>query len=204
LNQGEQQQQQQQQQRGSNATGHPSSRTTRIRTGIEGDSGQVELRKLVSRFQTFLNQEIAWYLNAISEWVRVFGFEDDDSVMGWLRVVGVITLNEEESTNSIPKHRYQLGAEEGEKKLGLIHKALICLGDLERYKEQYGLERERRKKNGENGDGKERYGGAKRFYEVARGLSPDNGEFECVLYVVLGRGNWIQRCRLTLLVFWDF
>lgn len=78
--------------------------------------------------------------------------------------------------------------EEALKKVGLIHKALVCLGDLERYKEQYGAERDK-KSNGAmpdvgldgNGakfdeeDAGEVFGKAKKYYEVARGLLPDNG-----------------------------
>ncbi len=147
----------------------------RYRTGEGGDSsGPVELRKLLARFQGFLNGEIGWYKSAIGEWVRVFGLEGVEGVIGWLGVVGISVVDDRDP--SIPRNtiRHKLGVEEQEKKLGLIHKALICLGDLERYKDQYGAERERRKRVG--GDDKERYGGAKKFYEVARGLLPDNGE----------------------------
>ena len=58
-----------------------------------------------------------------------------------------------------------------------MYKGLICLGDLERYKEQYS-DRARREGEGareRGGRGEERFGRAKTYYEVARGLQPDDG-----------------------------
>jgi len=69
-----------------------------------------------------------------------------------------------------------LPGEEREKKLGLIYKGLICLGDLERYKEQYSEKARKEVREGWRGNGEERFVKAKMFYEAARRIQPDNGE----------------------------
>lgn len=72
----------------------------------------------------------------------------------------------------------EMGKEEKKEKLALVYKGLICLGDLERYKEQYS-DRARREKDGvkDKMRDEERYAKARMYYEVARGLIPSEGEF---------------------------
>ena len=65
-----------------------------------------------------------------------------------------------------------LGVEEKREKLSLVYKGLICLGDLERYKEQYS----ERARSNDIRRGEERFSRAKMYYEVARGLQPDDGK----------------------------
>jgi hypothetical protein len=67
--------------------------------------------------------------------------------------------------------------EEKKDKLGLVYKALVCLGDLERYRVQYDDNTRRHAREGRtdiksNG---EKYGKSWTYYEVARSLNPDDG-----------------------------
>lgn len=90
--------------------------------------------------------------------------------------------------------------EEKKDKVGLVYKALICLGDLERYRVQYDDNTRRQVREGRPDTGKsasDKFGKAWTYYEVARALVPDDGsafnqlavvstyaqdEFLCVYY----------------------
>lgn len=100
------------------------------------------------------------------------------------------------SVPHVPK--VKLTHHESLQKIDLVHKALVCLGDIERYKEQYGSERDKKlaqgSKQGRHADGgragskakgsiitnqptdtDEVYAKAIFVYEVARALVPENG-----------------------------
>jgi hypothetical protein len=143
----------------------------------------VETRKVVWRFKTFLTGEIAWYKDAAREFVDVFGLDrvDGGGVEGWLEAAGI--PSNPVSAMEARGRRLKLSPEEAKKKLSLVHKTLVCLGDLERYKEQYGSERDRKRgvaasAASKTKDDEGRYAVAKRYYEVARGLMPENGASE--------------------------
>jgi hypothetical protein len=141
---------------------------------------------------------------------RTEGVEID--VRAYLEVVGIVIAADEVEANPNGARGPEMGPktitlshDEALKKVGLVHKALVCLGDLERYKEQYGVERDRQfGQSGRQGQGQaqgqgrgrgkvggkgagagapesqadelgESYVKAKSYYEVARGLLPDNG-----------------------------
>jgi hypothetical protein len=64
----------------------------------------------------------------------------------------------------------------GKEKIGLVYKALICLGDVERYREQYDERVRREVREGRMEMKFERFDKAWGYYEAARGLNPDDGE----------------------------
>ena len=70
-----------------------------------------------------------------------------------------------------------MSPEERREKLSMVYKALICLGDLERYREQYSDAARREAKEGKTTHSKllQRYMKATTYYDVARGLVPDDG-----------------------------
>lgn len=184
------------------------------RRGTEGDreSGPVELRKVLQRFQRFLTSEISFYQSLIRAFIQRFDLFGHHTGAGELkRYLGMLgegleipnssTLGEP-ADQSILKTDLtplrNLAREETQKKLTLVHKALLCLGDIARYKEIYGPERERKRaerdegmvggkgrRNGKSGpaggrgmarEGEERFERARRYYAVAKGVLPDNGE----------------------------
>lgn len=63
-------------------------------------------------------------------------------------------------------------AEDRKDKLALVHKALICLGDIERYKEQYSDAARR----GEEKAEAERFVRARGYYDAARAVIPKEGK----------------------------
>lgn len=201
-------------------------RPSRRVAGMEGadrerESGPVELRKILQRFQRFLTTEITfyqWLIRKVIVRFDLFGKHmNGGELKGYLEMLreGLETSDqpsqgdeasfsarrgssEEEphrpdrlaTIDSTPLH---LSREETQKKLHLVHKALLCLGDISRYKEQYGPERERKRierggagsgggRNGKAGpaggrvkEQEERFERAKRYYAVAKGVLPDNG-----------------------------
>lgn len=167
-------------------------------------TGPTEIRKILARFKGFLCSEQTFYRGMITTFVETFGLGRlvdengssapaiDIDVEAYLDAVGIPSAWRDETQDSQdfvrPARQIHLSHDESLKKVGLIHKALVCLGDLERYKEQYGSERDkiyrqrgRRTSNRptvhtkEDEETGESYAKAKKYYEVARGLLPDNG-----------------------------
>lgn len=174
----------------------------------------VELRKVLTRFRQFLGSEVSYYRRVIGVIVHKAGPELQDEVGPFLSLVGVkiddaagqvedtlpsavsSTLDPREAARRLAENRTPwqgLSRAELREKAGLVHKALVCLGDLERYREQYGAERDRKqvqlkpdgrkaKRRVEAGKAvdmpppEQRFVRAKEYYEVARALAPDNGE----------------------------
>jgi len=192
-------------------------------------TGPVEIRKVLTRFRSFLCSEQTFYRNVITSFVETFGLcrigqtdgtgghvdphpdrapiggpdQIDVDVQAYLEVVGIpVEKRQEDSNDTAPIQKVSLKHDEALKKVGLVHKALVCLGDLERYKEQYGSERDKQfgqsgrqgRRKGQPGELNtvkatgigsqeelgETYAKAKNYYEVARGLLPDNGEWNLV------------------------
>lgn len=189
----------------------------------EKESGPVELRKLLQRFQRFLTTEIAFYQWLIRKFIQrfdLFGTHvNADELRSYLEMLTEGLESSDQPTEgdnfgfngsteeardpsqsagrlaSLDYSTLRLTREETQKKLQLVHKALLCLGDISRYKELYGPERERKrqermlasgqaltkgKRNGKAGPGarvndEERFARAKQYYRVAKGFLPDNG-----------------------------
>lgn len=122
------------------------------------DRDRAALGPTLGRFRTALAAEEGFYRSLVS---RVVGFYK-------LQARAADALDQVGIPSPLPSDDAALSTlsrEEGEKKLQLVYKGLICLGDLERYKEQYDKSRGR--------DGT--FDKAITYYEVARGLQPDNG-----------------------------
>lgn len=173
----------------------------------------VELRKVLTRFRQFLGSEVSYYRRVIGVIVHKAGHELQNEVGPFLSLVGVKvddaaeledTLPTGVSSSLDPREAARRAAEnrslwqglsraELREKAGLVHKALVCLGDLERYREQYGAERDRKQvqlkpegrkakrrvemgKSADMPPSEQRFVRAKEYYEVARALAPDNGE----------------------------
>lgn len=112
-----------------------------------------QLRKALTRFRQALSSEDTFYRTLLTRLIAYYQLQP------LVREIPVAT------TSAGPEHA-TLTSEQKETKIGLIYKVLICQGDLERYKEQYGEKREYKK--------------AKSFYELARRLQPDQGELSTV------------------------
>ncbi|CAK9786482.1 hypothetical protein CC85DRAFT_326070 [Cutaneotrichosporon oleaginosum] len=125
-----------------------------------------DLRRTLARFRQALGAEDAFYRGLIGRIVAFYRLQD--RAADHLALAGVPVPEAEEGDEP------PLSREEAEKKLGLVYKGLICLGDLERYKEQYSEKARRDARDGvAQRDAK--FDRAVMYYEVGRGLQPDNG-----------------------------
>lgn len=227
----------------------------------EKESGPVELRKLLQRFQRFLTTEIAFYQWLIRKLIQRFDLfgkhVNADELKSYLEMLneGLESSDKDGSEGengfafgfnrssdeardriqpidrlaSLDYSTLRLTREETQKKLHLVHKALLCLGDISRYKELYGPERERKrqermlaagqplpskgKRNGKAGPGarlkdtEERFARAKQYYRVGKGFLPDNGKLRDKIDVTesnASRRQPVQPARRDLCRDWRY
>lgn len=133
------------------------------------------MKKVLSRFRQLLLSEDTFYRDLVTRLVTFYQLQSLSKEYLSAISIGVPA----EIENGGPEHGLSpnLGYEERKEKLGLVYKALICLGDLERYKEQYDEKARRDVREGKVVPAKfqERYGKSWTYYEVARALVPDDG-----------------------------
>lgn len=145
-----------------------------------GGDAAADLRRTLARFRSLLVAEDTFYRSLAT---RIVGFYRlQDNAGEYLALVGipVPAVGAEEDPSLAPP----LSREESEKKLAIVYKALVYLGDLERYKEQYSEKARREARDGTSPRDTERYTRAVMFYEVARGLQPDNGGLYLISFLL--------------------
>ncbi|KAI0672500.1 hypothetical protein C8Q78DRAFT_755992 [Trametes maxima] len=116
-----------------------------------GGHGVVEYRKLLQRFRQFLADEAKFWTQLIVRIRRIFQLDDAQSV---LTELDLLPDDEPPADSGPPKrNHFQFPSdadvtavapsltpatrEQRESRMALLSKALVCLGDIERYKEQY-------------------------------------------------------------------
>lgn len=150
----------------------------------------VELKKVLTRFRQVLISEDLFYRSLIT---RLVGFYQLQSLTeGYLSAVSIGVP--EQVMNGGPEHGLApaMGYEEKKDKVGLVYKALVCLGDLERYRVSYDDNTRRQEREGRSELGKaaqEKFSKAWTYYEVARSLVPDDGSAFNQLAVVSTYGQ---------------
>ncbi|ORY27370.1 hypothetical protein BCR39DRAFT_230143 [Naematelia encephala] len=143
----------------------------------------IELRKQLTRFRQALVSEERFYRGLISRIVAFYGLQS--LTRDHLSMLGIPMSSDPTSPSSQDQPRDgsapEMTLEERREKVVLVYKGLICLGDLERYKEQYS-ERARKDREGnavgrhaDRERGEERFARSKNYYEIARGLLPNDG-----------------------------
>ena len=131
---------------------------------------------MLTRFRLVLASEDTFYRSLVS---RLVGFYQLQSLTR--EYLSAVTIGvPEEVPNGGPEEGLspRMSSEERKEKLGLVYKALICLGDLERYREQYDDKNRREAREGKLGQStknSERFNKAWTYYEVARSMIPDDG-----------------------------
>ncbi|KAI0768280.1 hypothetical protein BD413DRAFT_634063 [Trametes elegans] len=114
--------------------------------------GIVEYRKLLQRFRQFLADEEKFWIQLIVRIRRIFQLDDAQPLLAEL---GLLPPDEEPPAPDGPPRRnhFQFPSdadvaaaastltletrEQRESRMAILSKALVCLGDIERYKEQY-------------------------------------------------------------------
>lgn len=108
-------------------------------------SGVVEHRKLVHRFRQFLAEEEKFWTSLIVRAMRVFALEDAQSTLSVLGIPIIDPPSMERSPsrtdrrNVFPSEAATVAPSpsQQEQKLIMLSKALVCLGDIARYREHY-------------------------------------------------------------------
>lgn len=171
-------------------------------TRRDPNSGVVEYRKLLSRFRQFLAEEEKFWIQLVIRFRRSFALDevhpillalellppDDDDTLGrreqdtGARGQNLFPVEDGSIVPSTPEQRND--------QLSIVSKALVCLGDIARYREQYNEKGGRPKAGQEIGpparkNGKKQkpdpivrsrdYEKAQQRYEQARALVPTEG-----------------------------
>ncbi|KAI0693694.1 hypothetical protein C8T65DRAFT_720824 [Cerioporus squamosus] len=182
-----------------------------------GGHGAVEYRKLLQRFRQFLADEEKFWIQLIVRIRRIFQLDDAQGVLSDL---GIVPEEPPAAAENGPPRRnhFQFPSdadvvaaapsltpstrEQRDSRMAILSKALVCLGDIERYKEQYneaggrpraghedgppaaganGNQKGRGKKGGANGPQPpviprmRNYDKAQQCYQQARILLPQDG-----------------------------
>ena len=144
-------QQQQQSAQGQEGQGHGHGRGQGQGRG-HGGHGVVEYRKLLQRFRQFLADEEKFWIQLIVRIRRIFALDDAQHVLAELGIIPDDATPPPE--NGPPKrNHFQFPSDadvaavapsltpttrdQRESRMAILSKALVCLGDIERYKEQY-------------------------------------------------------------------
>lgn len=182
-----------------------SSRSQPAQTRPSGPSPIVEHRKLIQRFRQFLAEEEKFWTAFILRFARAFALEEAQPNLDALQLNrqangqpnGNIRLDEDTTagrSTTFPPESKPLAPPptQREKKISMLVKAIISLGDLARYKEQYNESQGRPKagaedvpprwatkgsrKPGENVPRPRNYSRAHACYTQARLLLPEVGQ----------------------------
>ncbi|KAL7284547.1 hypothetical protein ACG7TL_001839 [Trametes sanguinea] len=117
-----------------------------------GGHGVVEYRKLLQRFKQFLADEEKFWIQLILRIRQIFQMDDVQPILAQIEILPAV--DETPAEDGPPKRNHfqfppdaDLAAaapsltptsrEQRESRLAILSKALVCLGDIERYKEQY-------------------------------------------------------------------
>ena len=164
----------------------------------EVPNAPVERRKLLSRFRQFLSEEEKFWISLVTWSRRTFDLHEAQQILVSLEMVSANPEDSPEPASDgrnrgylFPRHSdivIQCTPEQRQTKLSSVSKALIFLGDIARYKEQYNEAGGRPKAGVETGpparnNGKKKgtiprardYDKARQRYEQARSLVPHEG-----------------------------
>ncbi|OCF33156.1 hypothetical protein I316_05201 [Kwoniella heveanensis BCC8398] len=139
-----------------------------------------DLKKAATRFRQALSTEETFYRSLIGRIVNHHDLAQVDDTASYLAEAKIPLGDSNDEDDERANGKLETDQEKRDK-LALVYKGLICLGDLERYKEQYkepSKSRRGRSNQGPSGGRtveEEKFGAAKRYYEIARGLQPDDG-----------------------------
>ncbi|WVR03284.1 hypothetical protein IAU60_000275 [Kwoniella sp. DSM 27419] len=144
------------------------------REGQGQNAAASEIKRAVTRFRQALASEETFYKSLVSRIVRFHGLTSINDVASALTQAKIPVGDDSDEDSG----QQQYGTtQDKHDKLGLVYKALICLGDIERYKEQYKEPTKGRRRDGNGAPlrPEDKFAAARGYYEIARGLQPDDG-----------------------------
>ncbi len=166
--------------------------------------GPVEYRKLVQRFRQFLAEEEKFWAQVITRYQRSFALDEARPALLALEIIPATGSVDNDATSPNGRNHFQFPRadpdvsvvpttpEQRESRLSILSKALVCLGDIARYREQYnegggrgkighdefprrGRNRRGGASGGESLPRPRNYTKARQCYEQARLLVPHDG-----------------------------
>ena len=118
-----------------------------------GGHGVVEYRKLLQRFRQFLADEEKFWIQLIARIRRIFTLDDAQHILAELGLIPDDTPPPLPESGPPKRNHFQFPSDaevaavapsltpttrdQRESRMAILSKALVCLGDIERYKEQY-------------------------------------------------------------------
>ncbi|KZT01341.1 uncharacterized protein LAESUDRAFT_486112 [Laetiporus sulphureus 93-53] len=111
----------------------------------------VEQRKLLQRFRQYLSEEEKFWVQLIFRIRRVFALDDAQGALDELANINIVPEDTAVQGETPKRNQHQFPPEadaihpitstatpeQRQSRIAILSKALICLGDIERYKEQY-------------------------------------------------------------------
>ncbi|KAK0205428.1 hypothetical protein DFS33DRAFT_1383333 [Desarmillaria ectypa] len=166
--------------------------------------GPVEYRKLVQRFRQFLAEEEKFWAQVVIRYQRSFALDEAKPALVALEIIPATGIVENDAPPPNGRNHFQFPRadpvesvgpktpEQRESRLSILSKALVCLGDIARYREQYnegggrgkighddfprrGRNRRGGAPGGESLPRPRNYSKARHCYEQARLLVPHDG-----------------------------
>lgn len=163
-----------------------------------GGGGHVEYRKILGRFRQFLAEEEKFWMQLLVRFRRSFALAEAQPALVALEILPDDqdnTVKGDSGRNIFPEDTEPTPSPPGQRegRLAIFSKALVCLGDIARYREQYNESGGRPRAGHEEGSPRKGGRGGKRggapdsvprprnyiraqtSYEHARLLVPDDG-----------------------------
>lgn len=149
--------------------------------------GPVEYRKLLQRFRQFLAEEDKFWTQFVVRYYRSFGLDEAHPVLVTLGILSE-TDAADEGPQTNGRNHFQFPPStsftpatpaDRETRLNILSKALVCLGDIARYREQYNEGGGRSKIGSEEGPRKRTRRGGALVSDIAR---PRNYERARICY----------------------
>lgn len=194
----------------------------------QSNHGPVEYRKLMQRFRQFLAEEEKFWTQLVARYQRSFALHEAQHILSVLNIAipddlgfpnGSIGGHEGVSNSNIGRNQFQFPLEgntpsptnsaERETSLAILSKAIVCLGDMARYRELYNEGGGRPRAGQEDGTGparrggRNRRGGAPSFDSIPRARNYDKAVqcYEQARFLVPSEGN--PSHQLAILAFYQ-
>jgi len=159
----------------------------------QGNPGPVEYRKLMQRFRQFLAEEEKFWMQLVARYQRSFALHEAAPMLSALTISipdDLAPAHETVHNSAVARNQHQFPLEgstpspntpaERESSLAILSKAIVCLGDMARYRELYNEGGGRPRAGHEDGaaassrrPGRNRKAGAPGFESVPRARNYD-------------------------------
>lgn len=194
----------------------------------QNNHGPVEYRKLMQRFRQFLAEEEKFWTQLVARYQRSFTLHEAQHILSALSIAipddlgapnGSIGGHEGVPNSSFGRNQFQFPLEgsspspttsaERETNLAILSKAIVCLGDMARYRELYNEGGGRPRAGQEDGTaparrgGRNRRGGASGFDSIPRARNYDKAVqcYDQARLLVPSEGN--PSHQLAILAFYQ-